>query len=63
MDLRDVTGSELRDVLNKRKKKTTACGVDGWRLDELKALPDELLDGFATLFNLVEERGECRRVC
>ncbi|KAJ9454695.1 Retrovirus-related Pol polyprotein from type-1 retrotransposable element R2 [Diplonema papillatum] len=58
MDLRDVTGSELRDVLNKRKKKTTACGVDGWRLDELKALPDELLDGFATLFNLVEERGE-----
>ncbi|KAJ9457853.1 Retrovirus-related Pol polyprotein from type-1 retrotransposable element R2 [Diplonema papillatum] len=58
MDLRDVTGRELRDVLNKRKKKTTACGVDGWRLDELKALPDELLDGFATLFNLVEERGE-----
>ncbi|KAJ9440182.1 Retrovirus-related Pol polyprotein from type-2 retrotransposable element R2DM, partial [Diplonema papillatum] len=41
-----------------RGKKTTACGVDGWRLDELKALPDELLDGFATLFNLVEERGE-----
>ncbi|KAJ9438362.1 Retrovirus-related Pol polyprotein from type-2 retrotransposable element R2DM [Diplonema papillatum] len=58
MDLRDVTGRELRDVLNKRKKRTTACGVDGWRLDELKALPDELLDGFATLFNLVEERGE-----
>ncbi|KAJ9465251.1 Retrovirus-related Pol polyprotein from type-2 retrotransposable element R2DM, partial [Diplonema papillatum] len=44
--------------VNKRKKKTTACGVDGWRLNELKALPDELLDGFATLFNLVEERGE-----
>ncbi|KAJ9468433.1 RNA-directed DNA polymerase from mobile element jockey [Diplonema papillatum] len=59
MDLRDVTGRELRDVLNKRE--TTACGVDGWRLDELKALPDELLDGFATLFNLVEERGEWPR--
>ncbi|KAJ9442878.1 Retrovirus-related Pol polyprotein from type-1 retrotransposable element R2 [Diplonema papillatum] len=57
MQVTDITGEELRTILRERKKKSSACGVDGWRMDELKALPVPLMDAFASFFNLVEKEG------
>ncbi|KAJ9469098.1 Retrovirus-related Pol polyprotein from type-2 retrotransposable element R2DM [Diplonema papillatum] len=51
-------GNTIRRRLPASSPRSVRTFPDGWHLDELKALPDELLDGFATLFNLVEERGE-----
>jgi hypothetical protein len=56
MVLGDITGEELRAILAKKSAKG-ACGVDGWRMEELKALPVALLDGLACLLNLVENTG------
>ena len=54
MELSDVTGDELRAVLMQKKKSSGACGIDGWRIDELQRLPVPLLQLFAELFNLIE---------
>ena len=59
MGVKDITGEDLREVLRraKKKKQSTSCGVDGWRIHELDCLPDSLLEGFAAFFNLVEKTG------
>ena len=56
MDLLPLTGEDLDRVLQS-KKKSGACGVDGWRMGELKRLPVVLLNAFATTFNEIEESG------
>ena len=58
MQVEDVSGSDLLEMLKRRKKKSAACGVDGWRMDELQRLPLPLMDGFAAFFNLVERTGK-----
>ena len=50
-----IESSHIREGLN-RMDGDTACGVDGWRLHELKSLPEELLQRLAIL-NLVEDTG------
>ena len=57
METCDITGRELRDLLRKKKKKSSACGIDGWRMCELERLPDALLEGYAKLYNLIERTG------
>ena len=73
MGVADITGQDLHDSIHgvirkndaskgaytvrKAKKKSSACGVDGWRTSELALLPVELLDGFAALFNAIEVTG------
>ncbi|KAJ9444071.1 putative RNA-directed DNA polymerase from transposon X-element, partial [Diplonema papillatum] len=52
----EITGTELRALLTKKGVKG-ACGIDGWRMAELKALPDLYLESLATLLNLVERTG------
>eukprot|EP01064_Diplonema_japonicum_P000874 TRINITY_DN1058_c1_g1_i11.p1 TRINITY_DN1058_c1_g1~~TRINITY_DN1058_c1_g1_i11.p1 ORF type:complete len:903 (+),score=136.99 TRINITY_DN1058_c1_g1_i11:2748-5456(+) len=47
----------LKEVIRKKPDKG-ACGVDGWRISELKRLPKPILSGFADLFNLVERTGQ-----
>lgn len=51
-----ITGAELRAIL-KKKRGRSACGVDGWRLEELKALPMPLLEALSQVMNVVEETG------
>jgi hypothetical protein len=51
-----ITGGELREILTKKSAKG-ACGVDGWRMAELKLLPVELLQALADVLTLVEETG------
>ena len=57
MTLSHITGESLAEVL-KNKTAKTACGVDGWRMSEVKRLPLPLLNSFAYFFNKVEEEGE-----
>ena len=57
MVLSDIAGQTLFNVLEKKSSKT-ACGIDGWRMAEIKRLPLPLLDAFADFFNKVEEEGE-----
>ena len=47
---------ELRKTLRKQSTRT-ACGPDGWRVAELRALPDLFLGHLATLLTCVEEHG------
>eukprot|EP01059_Diplonema_ambulator_P006674 TRINITY_DN162_c0_g3_i3.p1 TRINITY_DN162_c0_g3~~TRINITY_DN162_c0_g3_i3.p1 ORF type:complete len:1446 (+),score=342.28 TRINITY_DN162_c0_g3_i3:2232-6569(+) len=56
MQCEPITGKHLAEVLAKKGTRS-AAGVDGWRFSELKALPVSLLDGWAQLYNLVEETG------
>ena len=46
----------LREIL-KKMKVHSAHGVDGWRVQELRNLPDVLLNRLCDLFRLVEETG------
>eukprot|EP01064_Diplonema_japonicum_P028494 TRINITY_DN437_c0_g2_i2.p1 TRINITY_DN437_c0_g2~~TRINITY_DN437_c0_g2_i2.p1 ORF type:complete len:832 (+),score=117.96 TRINITY_DN437_c0_g2_i2:141-2636(+) len=57
MELRPLTGEDLRAVLAKKSTRT-APGVDGWRMAELRAMPVVLLDAWAELFNAVETTGK-----
>ena len=50
------TGEQLRAALM-RMRSTSAPGCDGWRVDELKRLPVQLLDRLADLLDVVEENG------
>ena len=54
MELSDITGAEMRQVL---RRMGGAPGVDGWRVGELKALPLALLDRLAEVFNFIERHG------
>ena len=56
MQVDRLDGERLRSTLS-RMKSNTACGCDGWRMDELKRLPVPLLDRLASIFNAVEETG------
>ena len=58
MAVKNIKGSDLLDLLSRRKKKSASCGVDGWRADEVKRLPLQLLNAFADFFNLVEKTGK-----
>ena len=55
-----LTGDELRTTL-KRQSIRTACGPDGWRVAELRALPPFFLDHLATLLTCVETQGRWPR--
>ena len=52
----DFTAKDLRTVL-KKMSGDSAIGIDGWRVKELRALPDELLERFCDFFRLVETTG------
>eukprot|EP00660_Eupelagonema_oceanica_P019618 gene19619-biopygen24620 len=52
----DLTGADLRAVLAKMGGRQ-AGGMEGWRVRELKALPEPLLDLLARVFNAVERTG------
>ena len=54
--LEPLTVDELRRVLS-RMKSSSSPGPDGWRVSELKALPDSLLERLATLLNVIEQTG------
>ncbi|KAJ9439057.1 Retrovirus-related Pol polyprotein from type-2 retrotransposable element R2DM, partial [Diplonema papillatum] len=51
-----ITADRLRSVARK-KGVQSSCGVDGWRMREVAALPDTILEGFAAVLNEVEETG------
>eukprot|EP01064_Diplonema_japonicum_P028490 TRINITY_DN437_c0_g1_i3.p1 TRINITY_DN437_c0_g1~~TRINITY_DN437_c0_g1_i3.p1 ORF type:complete len:1363 (+),score=232.88 TRINITY_DN437_c0_g1_i3:2601-6689(+) len=57
MVLQPLTGADLRAVLAKKSTRT-APGVDGWRMAELRAMPNVLLDAWAMLFNAIEVTGK-----
>lgn len=57
MQLEPLEGDHLRRTLTKMRS-LSAAGCDGWRVDELKRLPEVLLDWLAVVFNVVEETGE-----
>eukprot|EP00660_Eupelagonema_oceanica_P019441 gene19441-biopygen20255 len=56
MECADLTGADLRAVLG-RMGGRQAGGMEGWRVRELKALPEPLLDRLARVFNTVERTG------
>ena len=51
------TVEAMHEVLRKANA-DTAIGVCGWRVAELKCLPDELLSMLCDVFNLIEEAGD-----
>eukprot|EP00662_Eupelagonemidae_sp_cell21_P057404 gene57404-biopygen32076 len=55
-ELRDLTGADLRATLA-RMPSRQAGGMEGWRVRELKALPEPLLDALAEVLNEVERQG------
>ncbi len=56
-EVSDMTGEELRVLLG-RMSGSSCVGIDGWRVEELKRLPTEILDMLADIFNLVEKLGK-----
>eukprot|EP00660_Eupelagonema_oceanica_P006904 gene6905-biopygen7513 len=56
MQLDTLTAADLRRTLN-RMSPQQASGMDGWRVAELKALPDPILARLAATLTLVEETG------
>ena len=52
----ELDGEKLRTAC-KKMKSTSAPGADGWRVAELQALPLQLFEKLAQVFNLVEETG------
>ena len=60
MNLGDLTAQDLRATLSKQSSRC-AAGVEGWRVAELKALPDLLLDKLAQVLNKVEQSGRWPR--
>jgi hypothetical protein len=57
MTLSDLTAADLRRALG-RQGSHSAAGVEGWRVSELKELPDFLLGKLADLFNVIERTGQ-----
>ena len=51
-----LTAQTLRRSLSKMQS-SGSCGLDGWRIAEVKSLPDFFLDRLAVLLNTVEETG------
>eukprot|EP00973_Karenia_brevis_P089695 12399023-Karenia_brevis.AAC.1 len=56
MDMKDLTGMDIQGILAKMRT-GQSLGLDGWRMQELKALPLPVLDALAELFNLIEKCG------
>eukprot|EP01064_Diplonema_japonicum_P010328 TRINITY_DN175_c0_g1_i5.p1 TRINITY_DN175_c0_g1~~TRINITY_DN175_c0_g1_i5.p1 ORF type:complete len:1917 (+),score=407.73 TRINITY_DN175_c0_g1_i5:183-5933(+) len=56
MERTQLTGARLREVLRKKSKKS-AAGIDGWRMLELRKLPESVLDAWAMLFHAIEATG------
>lgn len=56
LHLPKLTVAMFRETLN-RMKSNSACGPDGWRVGELKQLPDELIARLVELLDIVEETG------
>ena len=56
MDLKRLSGSQLRETLMKMSS-ASAAGCDCWRIDELKRLPEQFFDRLASMFTVVEETG------
>ena len=54
MTISDIHGTELRTILS-RMQGGSACGMDGWRVVELKLLPLPLLNALADMLNFFEE--------
>ena len=54
MSSTELTGQRLQEQL-KRMRSAQACGMEGWRVAELKALPLTLLDRLAEVMNLIEQ--------
>ena len=50
------TVEHLRDIL-RRMAKRKAAGLDGWKVAELRLLPDELMELIVQMFEAVEARG------
>ncbi|CAE8613885.1 unnamed protein product [Polarella glacialis] len=59
-DDNDLTGKRLQEVL-RRMRSAQACGMEGWRVSELRALPLPLLDRLAEFFVMVERSGKWPR--
>eukprot|EP00973_Karenia_brevis_P003920 540747-Karenia_brevis.AAC.1 len=57
MEVGNITGAELQNLLAKCASQS-ACGMDGWRMAELRMLPVALLDGLAQIFNCIEKGGK-----
>ena len=51
-----ISAATIRKIAMK-KCSQTSCGVDGWRMREIAALPDPLLDAFVEVYNAIEEHG------
>eukprot|EP00660_Eupelagonema_oceanica_P019203 gene19203-biopygen19823 len=56
MRVADLDVQRLQETLRKMKKKQ-AGGIEGWRVAELKALPEPLLELLAEFYNVVEREG------
>ena len=56
MVLHDLTADDLLKTL-KTQSVRTACGMDGWRVAELKSLPIPLLTRMADMMNYIETQG------
>ena len=54
--LSPLTVDAIREIAQK-KSSQTSCGVDGWRMREIAALPDPLLSAFVEVFDAIEEHG------
>ncbi len=55
-DVAPLTGKDLKRAIRKWKL-ASAMGADGWRVPELRALPEWLLDQLAIVLNIIEETG------
>ena len=56
MHSRPIDAASLRGTLM-RMSSSSSCGLDGWRVTELKALPIRCLERLAELLNAVERSG------
>eukprot|EP00973_Karenia_brevis_P024766 3414417-Karenia_brevis.AAC.1 len=55
MAVADIKGSELKEVA---KRMSGGPGMDGWRVAELKALPDVIFEMLAQVFNVIEKSAQ-----
>eukprot|EP00973_Karenia_brevis_P031998 4415865-Karenia_brevis.AAC.1 len=55
MEIEAITGEDLQRVL---ARMSGAPGADGWRVNELKALPLSILNALAEMLNLIEKAGK-----
>ena len=56
MEMQNLTGKHLRLRLG-RMREGQACGIDGWRVAELKRLPLPMLNRLAILMGEIERKG------